>query len=139
VIPLLVEQPERLRRFLRDHVSGYEELETLLLVASQGARDWTDSEVAALLNVPIEPIAAALESLSSAGILESLRRRHLVAYRYAPRTEMLREDVLELQRAYSEERLTVMQIMSGNALERVRTAALQRFADAFRLEGNKKK
>lgn len=139
MIPLLVEQPERLRHFLRDHVSGYEELETLLLVASEEARDWTDSEVAALLNAPIEPIAAALESLCSAGILESLRRRHLIAYRYAPRTQMLREDVLELQRAYSEERLTVMQLMSGNALERVRTATLRRFADAFRLNGNKKK
>ena len=138
MIPLLDEQPERLRHFLRDHVSGYEELETLLLVASAETRDWTDSEVAALLKVPIEPIAAALKSLSSAGIFESLPRGHLTAYRFAPRTEMLREDVLELQRAYSEERLTVMQIMSGNALERVRTAALQRFADAFRLEGTKK-
>jgi hypothetical protein len=139
VIVLTDEQSERLRHFLRDHVSGYEELETLLLVAREPARDWTATEVATLLNVPVESIASALESLLSAGILDRVQHRHPPAYRYAPRTDSLREEVLELQRAYSEERLTVMQMMSANALERVRTAALRRFADAFRLEGSKKK
>jgi hypothetical protein len=135
---LISEQSERLRRFLGDHVSGYEELETLLLVAREAERDWTDSEVAASLNVPIEPISSALEGLFSSGIVAAAQRGALTAYRYAPKTDILREEVAELQRAYSDQRLTVMQIMSANALERMRTATIQRFADAFRLERSKK-
>jgi sugar-specific transcriptional regulator TrmB len=135
---LIGEQSERLRGFLRDHVSGFEELEALLFVAREAARDWTDSEVAATLNVPVEPISTALESLLSRGIVEAIRRGKLTAYRYAPKTDALRVQVAELQRIYPEQRLAVMQMMSANALERVRTAALQRFADAFRLEARKK-
>ena len=138
VTRLIAEQPERLRRFLRDHVSGYEELEALLFVAREVGQDWTDFEVAGSLNVPVESIASALESLLSTGMIEVVRRGNLIAYRYAPKTDIAREEVVELQRAYSEQRLAVMQMMSANALERVRTAALQRFADAFRLEGGKK-
>ena len=132
------EPSERLRRFLRDHVSGYEELEALLLLAREADRDWSGNEVAASLNVPMEPIPSALRSLVAAGLAELVRRGDRTAYRYAPKTDILREEVVELQRAYSEQRLAVMQMMSNNALERVRAAALQRFADAFRLEGSKK-
>ena len=135
---LIVEQTERLRLFLRDHVAGYEELQALLFVARAAGQDWTDSEVALSLNVPVEPISSALESLVSTGMVEVVRRGNLTAYRYAPTTDVLREAVVELQRAYSEQPLTVIQMMSANALERVRTAALRRFADAFRLEGSKK-
>lgn len=135
---MIAEQSERLRLFLRDHVPGYEELLALLLLARAAGQDWTDSEVAVSLNVPVEPISSALENLLSTGVVEVVRRGNLTAYRYAPNTDSLRQAVVELQRAYSEQPLTVMQMMSANALERVRTAALRRFADAFRLEGSKK-
>jgi hypothetical protein len=46
--------------------------------------------------------------------------------------------VAELERAYSEQRLAIIQAMSANAFERVRGAAAQRLADAFRLEKSKK-
>ena len=94
--------------------------------------------MAASLNVPIEPISSALASLLSTGIVEAVPRGELTAYRYAPKSDILREEVAKLQRAYAEQRLTVMQLMSANALERVRVAAIQRFADAFRLERSKK-
>ncbi len=135
---MLSEQSQRLGRFLRDHVSGYEELETLLFVAREATQDWTDSEVAASLNVPIEPISSALASLLSTGIVEAAQRGELTAYRYAPKSDRLREEVAALQRAYSEQRLIVMQLMSANALERVRGAAKRRLADAFRIERPKK-
>lgn len=135
---MITEQSERVRRFLRDHVSGYEELEALLFVAREADRDWTDSEVATSLNAPVEPISSAMSSLLVSGLVELRQRGERTAYRYQPKTDILRELVVELQRVYSEQRLTVMQMMSANALERVRTAARQRFADAFRLEGSKK-
>jgi hypothetical protein len=135
---LIAEQSERLRLFLWDHVPGYEELQALLFVARAAGQDWTDFEVAESLNVPVEPISSALESLVSTGMVEAVRRGNLTAFRYAPKTDNLREAVVELQRAYSEQPLTVMQMMSTNAMERVRTAALRRFADAFRLERSKK-
>jgi hypothetical protein len=135
---LIADQSERLRLFLRDHVPGYEELQALLVVAREAGQDWTESEVAESLNVPVEPISSALDSLVSTGMVEVVRRGNLTAYRYAPTTDILREEVAGLQRAYSEQPLIVMQMMSTNAMERVRTAALRRFADAFRLERSKK-
>jgi DNA-binding transcriptional ArsR family regulator len=138
VLRLIADQSERLRYFLRDHVSGYEELQALLLLAREAGQDWTESEVAESLNVPVELVSSALESLLSTGMVEVVRRGNLTAFRYAPKTDILRGAVVELQRAYSEQRLTVMQMMSANALERVRTATLRRFADAFRLERSRK-
>lgn len=134
---MLVDQFDSLCRFLRDHVSGYEELEALLLIARQAERSWTADEVAASLNVPVEPIATALGRLVATELVEVVQGGERAAYRYAARTDMLRDKVAELQRAYAEQRLMVMQMMSTNALERVRTAAHQRFADAFRLERKK--
>ena len=132
------DQLDSLSRFLRDHVSGYEELEALLLVARQPGREWTADEIAASLNVPLDAVSSALDSLVANGIVEVVQPDAPRGYRYAPRTEILRREVAVLQRTYSEQRLIVMEMMTTNALERLRTAALQRFADAFRLERSKR-
>ena len=57
---------------------------------------------------------------------------------FAPKSAELGARVVELERAYVERRLAVVQMMSANAVERMRGAAIRRFADSFRLERPKK-
>lgn len=127
----------QLREFLREHVSSFEELEALLLFARAPRRAWPLLEVAAALNLSEEMTASALHGLSEAFLVCDAGMGSSAVYRYAPRPE--HERMLErLQRAYAEERLTIVQIMNANAMQRVRSSAARRLAEAFRLERTKK-
>jgi hypothetical protein len=128
-----------LRLFLFERVSSYEELEALLFLAQNEERELTDAEVAAALGAPVDPIEEALRGLASRGeLVEATQRAGLALYRYAPRDEARRARVDELRQAYAERRLSVVRMMSSNAVERVRGAAMQRLADAFRVQRGKK-
>ena len=119
------ELDERLRLFLRDFVSSYEALETLLFLAKNAGREWSRAEVAAQLNVTAESIAEALaELVGVGGLVEATQRAGTLLYRYAPSGESRAQHVVELLRAYDEQRLSVVLAMSANALERVRSAAI---------------
>jgi hypothetical protein len=128
----------KVSEFLRDYVSSYEELEVLLLLARE-ARDWSADELAQALRAPSDSIAAAAESLVEVGGLVDARavsgQKRFV---FAAKTDELRAQVAELDRAYAERRLAIVQIMTANAVDRVRGAAIRRFADSFRLERPKK-
>jgi hypothetical protein len=127
-----------LREFLREFVSSYEELEVLLLLA-RGARPWSAAELAEALSARDDVIAAAAESLVQTGrLVESTTVGGQRRFAFAPHSAELRERVAELDRAYVERRLAIVQIMSANAVERMRGAAIRRFADSFRLERPKK-
>jgi hypothetical protein len=137
--PILAEDPsQNLREFLRDFVSSYEELEVLLLLARE-VRQWSAAELAEALGARDDVIAAAVDCLLEVGGLidavEVVGQRHFV---FAPKSQELRARVVELDRAYAERRLAVVQMMSANAVERMRGAAIRRFADSFRLERPKK-
>jgi hypothetical protein len=128
-----------LQAFLHDSISSYEELETLLLLVRESDRSWTDSELAATLKVQVEAISPALDQLACVeGLLEIHIQSGQRRIRYAPKSEMLRQVVDELADAYVEQRLAIVQIMSANALDRLRVAAMRRLANAFRIERPKK-
>jgi hypothetical protein len=132
---LAAEPSEQLRAFLRESISSYEELETLLLFAREPERAWTEAEVAGALNARLEAIASALGSLVAAGgLLEVREQAGLLRFQLALGSPSQEQVVTELLRLYAESRLTLLQLMSANALERVRGAALRRLADAFGLE-----
>lgn len=136
---LSIEPSDQLRAFLRDYVSSYEELEALLLLVRQAERALSDREVAAALNVGADAISPALERLASLeGLLSVTERAGVAYYRFLPKTVQLAELSHELLKLHTEQRLTLVQMMSANALERVRAAAMRRLADAFRLERPKK-
>jgi hypothetical protein len=91
------------------------------------------------LNAAAGSIDEALEELTSVGgLVDVIRSSSAPLYLYAPRDESVRQRVGELAEAYAERRMTVIQMLSANALERVRHAAMRRLADAFRLERGKK-
>jgi DNA-binding GntR family transcriptional regulator len=136
---LSIEPKDQLRAFLREHVSSYEELEALLLLVRQPGQALTESEVATALNVGTDAITPALERLASLeGLLSVTERAGLVYYQFAPKTAQLAELSRKLLQLHAEQRLTLVQMMSANALERVRGAAMRRLADAFKLERPKK-
>jgi hypothetical protein len=130
---------EELRAFLRDHVSSFEELEALLFFMRAPRRPWLSSDVAVAINLQDDLVQGALETLAAVdGILERTSEageEH--AFRYSPPAE-LGPVLSKLQQAYDEQRLRIVQIMSSNAMERVRSSAARRLADAFRLERGKK-
>ena len=128
-----------LQAFLRGSIGSYEELEALLLLARERHRSWTDSEVAEALKVEVDGITAALNELGAVdGLLEVAPQAGQLRFKYAPKSEMLRQVVDELAVAYTDQRLVIVQLMSANALERVRAAAVRRLANAFRIERPKK-
>ncbi len=128
-----------LQAFLHDSISSYEELEALLLLARESGRSWTDSELAEALKVQVDAMTSALDALISVeGLLEVDSQTGQRRCRYAPKSEALRQVVAELAIAYVEQRLAIVRLMSANALDRVRGAALLRLADAFRIERSKK-
>jgi hypothetical protein len=102
-------------------------------------RAWSEGEVAQALHARLEPISAALEHLVETGdMVESEEQAGLERVRFAPRSPGHRQIAEELVRLHRDSRLTLVQLMSANALERVRGAAMRRLADAFRLERSKK-
>ena len=130
---------EFLRAFLHESISSYEELEALLLLARASDRSWTQSEVAEALKATPDSLELALSNLAAVdGLLQVASQGGARRFRYAPKSKLLRQVVDELLVSYAEQRLAIVQLMSANALERVRGAAMRRLADAFRVERPKK-
>lgn len=130
--------PPGLVDFLRDNVSSYEELNALLLLSRAPVRAWALAEAAESLNVPLELMKTALAALCASGILVEAAGESSKSYRYAPSGKLLAEQVAALQQAYVEQPMDVVQAMTANAIERVRSSAARRLADAFRFERSKK-
>lgn len=133
------DQIEELRAFLRDNVSTFEELETLLFLMRAPPSPHTVADVAGALGMTKEMAQDALDGLlaASVGLERASAPGEAPAYRYAPPHEQ-QELLNRLKRTYDEQRFTIVQIMSSNAVERVRSLAARRLADAFRLERSKK-
>jgi DNA-binding IscR family transcriptional regulator len=126
-----IEIPEEVQAFLRDHIESYEQLEILLLLWRERVAVWTVEHISARLRIPAPLAAAALASLSASRLVESRDDQPEPGLAYAPATATLDEIVNRLAGAYANKPIEIIKLMSANAIQRVRTAALQAFADAF--------
>jgi hypothetical protein len=95
-------------------------------------RSWTTEEVATRLGIDRDDARIALAGLCRGGLTEES------ADGFSYRAGAFEPIIDELVRANVENRLEVMNLMSLNALERVRSAAARAFADAFVLNRRKK-
>jgi hypothetical protein len=130
---------EPLRLFARDHISSFEQLRALLWLAREAERVWAPREIAAALGLPMELAAGALEELAEASELVTKTPRPSGAgYAFTPPSATTRALVAELARVYDEQPLAIIRMMNENALERVRSTAARRLAEAFRLDREKK-
>lgn len=125
-----------LRSFLLEHVEDLEEFEILLcLYEHAGDAGMNLDDVTAAVRVPSVTIRSSLERLAARGLISCTAIAPAV-YRFdAPSAD--REAFSRVAAAYRDNPLEVMRIMTSIAVERVRTAAVQRFADCFRFGGPK--
>jgi hypothetical protein len=127
------ELPEDVRALLHEHIESYEQLETLLLLRRERHEQWSAEGVAARLHVRAELVATALAGLAAGGLAAATGTAP-ARFAYRPASSGLDAAVDRLERAYAERPILIIQLMSANAIERLRTAALHTFADAFVLK-----
>lgn len=125
--------PDDVRELLNEHIESYEQLETLLLLRRERYEEWTIEGLAARLHVRAELVETALAGLKTSGLVEATAA---VPARFAYRPASSRLDAASgrLEREYAERPILVIQLMSANSIERLRTATLHTFADAFVLK-----
>jgi predicted ArsR family transcriptional regulator len=119
-----------IRAFLREHIETYEELQVLLLLHNETLSPWT----ADLLG---ERLGIAGDALSEP--LGALQNRHLVESstvgaeeRYQLSAEVAGSELLgRLATLYASHTIGIIKVMNSNSIDRIRTAALRSFADAF--------
>jgi hypothetical protein len=122
--------PEDVRALLHEHIESYEQLETLLLLRRERYEQWTSEGLAARLRVQGELIETALAGLRASGLVAAAGAGP-TRFAYRPASAGLDAAVGRLEREYAERPILIIQRMSANSIERLRTAALHTFADAF--------
>jgi hypothetical protein len=131
------ELPESVQALLRECIGSYEELEILLLLHQECEPAACIDALASRLRLRPPLVRAALESLQNCALVGKLHTETEPEYRYLPQSSKLDEAVKLLAREYRERPISIIRILNANAIERVRTAALRIFADAFILDKDK--
>lgn len=117
--------------FLRDHVGSYEELEALVFLARRRRRSWTAGDVGVGARLPTLIAVKALDDLRHAGLVDEVREGRRIGYTYWPATPALAQCAEHFVAVYEANPVDIIQLMSANALDRVRSSAARAFADAF--------
>ena len=121
---------EAIRDFLRDCIDSFESLEVLLLLYRERTA-WTADELCRRFKIRAPVIDDALASLVRARLVSTTQQNVLTSYKYADEDLVRDALVASLERTYRDEPIQVMQLMSANAIERLRSGAIRGFADAF--------
>jgi hypothetical protein len=131
------ELPEDVQRLLREQIESYEQLELLLLLRRERDGPWTEEILTARLGISTSLVLSALAELQAAGFVEERAHGSAKRYAYRVQSDNVEATVARLEQTYREYPIQVVKLMSANAIERVRTAALRTFADAFILKKDK--
>ena len=129
--------PEDVQRLLRDYIESYEQLELLLLLRTE-LDPWTVEALSARLRIPASLVLLALDGLQRIGFVAARPLGAEKQYAYIAQNSGGEATLERLVQAYREHPIPILKQMSANAIERVRTAALRAFADAFILRKDKK-
>jgi hypothetical protein len=120
---------EAIRAFLRDYIDSFESLEILLLLRRERTA-CTAEELCRRLKTRAPMIDDALASLVRARLINT-DQNVLTLYKYADEDSARDAIVASLESVYRDEPIQIMQLMSTNAIERLRTSTIRAFADAF--------
>jgi hypothetical protein len=126
--------PEDVRALLHEHIESYEQLEVLLLLRRERHEEWTVAGLAARLHIRAELIGSALAGLETGGLVAATGAAPEPRFAYRPASSGIDAATGRLEREYAERPIRIIQLMSAHAIDRVRTAALHTFADAFVLK-----
>ena len=125
------EASAELQAFLRDKILSYEQLETLLLLRRRADETFSHGSVAEVLHIPDEVAGEVLDHLLGHDLLVVRVGPEGRLFEYRPQNPFLAAVVDQLAESYDNNRLTVMNLMNTNAIQRVRTRALNTFTSAF--------
>jgi predicted transcriptional regulator len=125
------ELSEDVQQLLREHIESFEQLGLLLLLHDERDLCWTQEALSSRLGLPDSLVLEGLDGLRSAGFVESATENNRAGYRYCVQHQRLETTIARLAQAYKEQPMPVIKLMTANAIERMRTAAVRTFADAF--------
>ena len=127
------EIPTDIESALLDRIETLEQLQVLFVLALKPGIPATALEVAAEAGVSPEAIGEVAAALVRGGLLAE-EAGSLV---FRPEACALRDSVLTVLAGYRRNPVPYCKILTAKAIERVRTAALRTFADAFVFGGKK--
>jgi len=132
---------EAVRELVRERVHTLEHLHVLLWLRAQCGADGPEAvrdverRLTAALSLPLALLRSTLTQLCERELVSMQRTRgEPTRWRYAPATAELDSAVRELEAAYAESSVELLQLFSSNAIERFRSGSLKLFADALRLD-----
>lgn len=125
------ELPPDVQTFLHDHIGSYEQLELLWVLRADQGSSWTEEALCARLRLTSSPVRAALDGLEAARLVEVRLLGSERQYAYLCQSDAVEATISRLAASYREYPIPIIKLMSANAIERLRTAALHTFADAF--------
>jgi hypothetical protein len=121
--------PEPVARFLAVHVRTLEQLEILLLLASQPERAWSVDAVYDVIRSSRSSAAERLDELRLQGLL-SVSEAGM--YRYQPQVPEIAAVVETLAQLYKQRRVKIVELIYSQP-----TDPLQHFAEAFKFKKDK--
>jgi hypothetical protein len=133
-----VSERGEIEAFLGSAVETFEELEVLMLLHEHRQREWTADEIAAKVGLCGIAIGQACVALRDTGLLRGRIETGAHAFCYRPRDPTQDHAVAEIARLYTVDRLSIVKLLNANAIERIRTAAMRMFADAFLIRKGRK-
>lgn len=125
--------PARVADFICEHIHSIEQLEVVLLLQGNVGQSWTAPEVAASLQIAESNAASALGHLIDRGLVQRVDPLGS-SFRYAPATSAIAQSLDGLVEVYATARLEVVMWISRCAMDRIRTAHVRAFAQAFLLK-----
>lgn len=109
------------------HIESHDELVVLLVLAEEDGAPLSVAEIAGRGRVPPQLVHKAVTALRRRDLADDLDG----LYRFAPTDEARAEDVRNLAATYEENLLGVVRELVNQSIDRMRSTAIQRFADSF--------
>jgi hypothetical protein len=119
------------RSFIADHIESVVQLEILLLLFNAPQKDWRAEDIGRELRIDPSWAAAQLADLCSRGLLACDHGPNPF-YRYGPSSPELQQAIADLNRAYTDMRVTVISLIFSKPADKIRI-----FADAFKIRKDK--
>jgi hypothetical protein len=123
---------EDVRQLINQHIASIEQLEVLLLLFRNQQREWDAASVSKELYTTVESIERWLAALCLSGLL-ACRSEGEPLYRYRASSAELDRAVNNLAHAYSERRVSIINLVISKPLDHLRS-----FADAFKFKKDDK-
>lgn len=123
--------PEDVRTLLRESIGSFEQLALVLRIHGAGGRPCGLEELVSALNLPADVAREALAGLLHGGLVRVEGGGAAALWSWACADPATDAAVARLQKLYRDNPVVILQLLSSDAIQRVRSSAHLAFADAF--------